>query len=231
MSYLAIIPARGGSKGLPRKNVLEFGGKPLIAWSIDAALACLPSSHVIVSTDCIEIAEIAQKYGASVPFIRPQELACDNTPTEPVMMHALNFVSEMGLPDLDAVILLQPTSPVRLDSSLSRAILQFENEKADSLLSVCHDHHFYWNDISSPKASYDIDRRPRRQDILPKNQNYRENGSIYITKTNLFRRNLNRLGGKISMFIMTQEESWEIDSPLDFRVAKTFLESIIANDH
>ncbi len=222
MRYLAIIPARGGSKGLPRKNILELAGKPLIAWSIEQALNVDKINTVLVSTDDSEIASIAKKYGADVPFMRPANLAEDTTATEPVLLHALDWYAANGQ-EYDAIILLQPTSPFRKDGILAEAIKKFERENADSLLSVCENHHFFWTNKENPQSLYDHQNRPRRQDIPADKRWYRENGSIYITKTSVFRNNKNRLGGKISMLIMSEEESWEIDSAVDFSIVEKLM--------
>ena len=135
MKYLAIIPARAGSKGVPNKNIRNLNGHPLIAWSIRQALEVPSIANVVVSTDSQEIASIARKYGAETPFIRPKELAQDETPTEPVMAHSIGWYESQGVKH-DAVILLQPTSPLRLTGSLQKAVECFETEKVSSLISV-----------------------------------------------------------------------------------------------
>lgn len=225
LKYLAIIPARGGSKGILGKNLKEVNGKPLIAWSIEHALSSPEIQQVIVSTDNEEIARVSEDYGAEVPFIRPIDLAQDATPTEPVLIHALDFYEKQGY-FFDAVILLQPTSPFRKQSTLSKAIKEFENSNSDSLLSVCENHHFFWKNKAKPEALYDFQKRPRRQDISEFDRWYRENGSIYITRAHILRKNNNRLGGKISMFVMTEEESWEVDSQADLKIASALMSEV-----
>jgi CMP-N,N'-diacetyllegionaminic acid synthase len=221
VSFIAIIPARAGSKGVPNKNIRKINGKPLIVWSIEQALANKNISRVLVSTDSKEIAQIAQEAGAEVPSLRPSELAEDATPTEPVLLHAIDHWCQLS--NDDVVILLQATSPLRLQYSLDMAIDIFVANAADSLVSVCESHAFFWKNPEMPTPLYDFQSRPRRQDILPENRWYRENGSIYLTKVGLLRSQNNRLGGKIVMHVMQECESWEIDTEADFLIVEELM--------
>lgn len=220
MKTIAIIPARKGSKGLANKNTLPLNGHSLITWSIYQAVASKHITTVHVTSDCPEILRISQECGAHCPYLRPEDLAQDGTATEPVMDFALKWYATNGKV-FDTVVLLQPTSPIRLDGTIDRALEQFVAEKADSLVSVVPDHHFYWQkNAKNPKPSYDIFCRPRRQDIPPSNYRYRENGSIYVTKYEQFNLHQNRLCGNVSLFEMAAVEGFEIDTPLDFKIAE-----------
>lgn len=221
MKFTAIIPARGGSKGVIDKNIRPIMGVPLVSWSIRQALACEQISRVIVSTDSPQIANIAKNWGAEVPELRPSELAQDDTSTEAVMLHAMDHWLLAN--DDEVVVLLQPTSPLRLQGSIAGAIDKFLREQADSLVSVCESHAFFWKSPSSPQALYDYKNRPRRQDIQERDRQYRENGSIYLTKIPLLKEIKNRLGGKITMYCMQECESWEIDTLTDFTIVDTLM--------
>ena len=227
MKNVVIIPARSGSKGIPGKNIKIIAGKPLIAWSIANACTSRHVDRVIVSTDSNEIADIAKEFGAEVPFLRPESLSDDFATTESAMIHVLNLLesNEGYIPD--NVVLLQATSPVRENDSIDQAIEYFISSGSDSLLSVCEFWHFLWEDNKNLIALYDYESRPRRQDIDPKQIRLKENGSIYITKSELLKKTKNRLCGKIGRFIMQEEDSFEIDKPLDWLV----IEAILKNKH
>lgn len=222
-SMLCIIPARGGSKGVPRKNLLDVGGKPLIVWTIEQALA-VPGLDVLVSTDDEEIAEVARHAGARVPWLRPAELAQDTTPTEPVVRHAIDQVTtERGRPE--ATMLLQATSPVRHDGTLTRAVREFKDTGVDSLVGVVPQAPFIWRATQPPTAAYDVSARPRRQDLTPETLRYRETGSLYVTRTEIYERFDNRIGGTIGLFVMDEDEGVDIDTQLDVALAEKFLGS------
>ena len=218
---LAIIPARGGSKGVPGKNLRPIAGKPLIVWTIEQALAAKGVTDTVVTTDAEDIAALAREAGAKVPFLRPAELATDSAPTEPAMRHALEQM-EASEGRYDAVMLLQPTSPLRLPDTLDRAIGEFESSGVDSLLGVIESHAFYWQQ-APVRASYDYLNRPRRQDIPPADRRYRETGSLYLTRRDPFMETNNRLAGSVGLFMMDEREGWEIDTATDFAVLETLI--------
>lgn len=231
MRILCVIPVRGGSKGIPRKNLKPIAGKPLVAWTIEQALdakTALALEHqmdVIVSTDDLELAEIAQQYGAEVPFMRPAHLAEDATATEPVIEHAIEFMTEAGRRP-DAVMLLQATSPVRLPGTLERAVRQFASSDSDSMVGVIPIGPFIWAATEPPTAQYEVMARPRRQELTRETFRYRENGSMYITKTEIYEEFHNRLAGAIELFMLEDIEGVDIDAPIDFSVAEHQLTQI-----
>ncbi len=220
MKTLCVIPVRGGSKGVPGKNLREVEGRPLVVWTIEQALA-VDDLHVLVSTDDEAIAEIARSVGADVPFLRPAELAQDATPTEPVVLHAIAHRVAQGSPP-DAVMLLQATSPLRLPGTLDRAVAQFRECGADSLVGVVPFAPFFWwqgEQGQAPHADYEVSARPRRQDLSPLELRYRETGSLYITRPWVYEEQNNRIGGRIELFVMDEVEGIDIDTEHDLRLA------------
>ena len=218
LKIIAIIPARGGSKGVRRKNIKALAGKPLIGYTIEAALKSKVFDRVVVSTEDEEIAEIAVRYGAEV-IIRPAVLATDTAPTEPVTEHAVTYLEKGEDYKPDIIVLLQATSPFRNSKHIKEAMNEFLRNDYDSLLSVCPSHAFIWR-LTGNEASpinYDFKNRPRKQDMLPE---YRENGAIYITKHEILMKEHNRLGGKIGLYVMSEEDSLEIDRELDFWICE-----------
>ena len=217
----AFIPARGGSKGMPGKNIKEFAGKPLVVHSIEYALNCTKIDEVVVSTDDDKIAKISRKAGAKV-VIRPPELSTDSATTESAIHHFVNKFNKKP----DILVLLQPTSPFRPKGSLENAITHFTENGFDSLLSITPTHRFYWRvkEDQTAFAEYDYLNRPRRQDMKLDDIRYVENGSLYIFTRKHFDKTGNRLGGKIGYVEWPEDYSIEIDTQLDFdMVEKLFL--------
>ncbi|PKW27084.1 cytidylyltransferase domain-containing protein [Phycicoccus duodecadis] len=225
MRILCVVPARGGSKGVPRKNVRVVAGRPLIAWTVEQALAARPAMDVVVSTDDDEIAEAARAAGALVPFRRPAELARDETPTEPVVRHAIEQARAADAAP-DAVMLLQATSPIRLPGTVSRALARFAATGVDSLVGVVPQAPFLWTDGDEPSAAYDVTARPRRQDLTPQTLRYRETGSLYLTRTWVYDELDNRIGGRVGLFVMDEIEGVDIDTALDLAVAEQTLATL-----
>ena len=222
MNILCVIPVRGGSKGVPGKNSRLVAGKPLLSWTIEQAVAADADLDVVVSTDDPGLAALARAAGADVPFLRPAELAQDDTPTEPVVLHAIAHRAAAGRRP-DAVMLLQATSPVRLGDSLDRAVGQFVETGVDSLVGVVAQTPFLWRLGEQAVAAYDIGARPRRQDLRPDDCFYRETGSLYLTRTEIYEHAHNRIGGRTGLFVMDAAEGVDIDTITDLRIAEQLL--------
>lgn len=224
METLAIIPARGGSKAIPRKNVLPFCGHPLLAWSIAAARRCRGIAGVTVSTDDAEIAAVARRYGAGV-VQRPAELATDTSPSEAALMHAVGaWAAEGRTPS--TVVFLQATSPLRETTELDAALDQFAREGCDSLFSAAVPADLLlWEQRGDGLRSlnYDYQRRTRRQDHDGSARLLIETGSFYIFRTALLMGTGNRLGGRIGACEVPLWKSFEIDTEADW----SFCESLM----
>lgn len=227
MSSLCLIPARGGSKGISRKNCRSFAGHPLVAWSIKQARASDLVDRVIVSTDDEEIATISRQYGAEVPFMRPASASSDTASTESVIEHVISCLRENEGDEPDRIVLLQPTSPIRRKSLVSDCLKRFLDSGADSLLSVSPSSIFLWSDMQDPKAYYDFKCRPRRQDIPASSRLFEENGSVYVFSTEGFASSQNRLFGKIALFECVSEEGLDIDDSQDWFLAEKTYEYLL----
>ena len=222
MKIAAFIPARGGSKGIPRKNVLPFLGFPLINYSIEYAKTCDLVDGIYVSTDDQEIAEISTSSGAHV-IKRPQNISIDTATTESAIQHFLDTIEIKP----DIIILLQATSPLRPAGSLTKAITTFIQGEFDSLLSLTPTHQFFWKvDGEIATSEYDFMNRPRRQDFQLSDTPHDENGSLYIFTRNHFEKTGNRLGGKIGYITFPEKYGYQIDSMDDF----IHLESLASNN-
>ena len=219
---LAVIPARGGSKRLPRKNILDLAGKPLIAWTIEAALGSKYIDRVVVSTDDGEIADISKQFGADVPFIRPIELASDEATSIDVVLHSLKEL-EMQKDHYDFIVLLQPTSPLRTTEHIDKAIEQLIERDDDAVISVCKaEHHPLWcNELGDDKDMSGFLREEivnKRSQELP--DYYRLNGAIYLCDVERLKSKMTFfLNEKISAYIMKQDVSVDIDMRSDLDLA------------
>jgi N-acylneuraminate cytidylyltransferase len=217
---ISIIPARSGSKGIPKKNIIDFCNKPLIAWSILQAANTPEIDEVYVSSDSDEILDVAKKYGANL-IKRPDEIAGDTATSESAVEHALEVI---GFP-AEMVIMLQATAPLRKPDDLSRAISQFKAERLDSAFSgAVLDDFLIWEKAPNGilnSFNYDYRKRGRRQYRKPQ---FVENGSFYIFKPDILFSTGNRLGGKIGIFLMDFWQSFEIDTLDDLELVKILFE-------
>lgn len=227
-SVLAIIPARGGSKGVPRKNIAPLGGKPLIAWTIEAALAARCVSRTIVSTDSPEIAEAARAAGADVPFLRPDHLASDTATTLDVIAHA-----RQACPGFDVLLVLQPTSPLRQAADIDAAFAQMMASGAESCTSVCEADTPPWLMYRQTETGFVESVLPpwpggmRRQDLPPV---YVLNGALYFVKTTAFDATGQLLPKPTAGYVMPVQTSIDIDTHNDLQRAEVALAACRALD-
>lgn len=222
---LAIIPARGGSKGLPGKNILPLAGKPVVAWTIEAARQSRFIDRIIVSTDSPEIASVAEQHGAEIPFLRPAELAGDQAKSFDVLLHAIDWQQQQGL-SYDLVICLQPTSPLRNSEDIDRAIELYRARAADAVVSVCEtDHHPWWSNTLPEDGSMTDFLRP---EVLNSNRQelpafYRLNGAIYLASPGYLKENGSFYGNGTFAYEMPKGRSVDIDDALDLQLAEVLL--------
>ncbi len=230
MKILGVITARGGSKSIPRKNIRELAGKPLIAWTIEAAKESGVFDRIILSTDDPEIAEVGRKWGIDVPFMRPAELAEDTTPHLPVMQHAVTWLKEQEGYEPDFVAILQPTAPLRQAFHLREAVELLRKTGADSVVSMVEiPGHFspYWavevdeNGLGTLLVSGEpIKKRIPRRQSLPKA--YAHSGAIYLFRTGLLfdPAEPNFYGDKVAAYVMEDKYNVNIDGPEDWERAE-----------
>lgn len=222
MNTLFVIPARGGSKGLVRKNIRLLKGKPLICYSIDIARAFTSDDHICISTDDSEIVDVVEKYGLEVPFIRPPEMATDSASVNDVLLHALDHYASKGMV-YDAIVLLQPTSPLRRFKHVKEAISQYKNS-IEMVVSVrpSHSSAIICNEDQDGFLELTLSKNAsRRQDV----QGYYEyNGSIYVINVE----SLKKLGianfTKKEKYLMKEEDSVDIDTILDWMLCEAIID-------
>jgi CMP-N-acetylneuraminic acid synthetase len=224
---LAVIPARGGSKGIPNKNIVDVGGNPLIKYTIDAALGSEMLTHCIVSTDSDEISDVAKSCGVLAPFKRPKYLSDDQALSLPVMQHAVKFMeSEQGY-QYDLVIMLQPTTPLRQTEDIDNAINLLFDTNADSVISVVEVEGYHPLRIKRVVHGRLInyidqgqeDMRPRQK--LP--PVYIRNGAIYATVRNVLMEENSFVGVDSRAYIMPDKRSVNVDTPKDLQLLKSYL--------
>jgi len=225
-NVIAIILARGGSKEIPRKNLLDFCGKPLVAWSIIQAKQCKQISSVWISSDDKEILKVGEEYGAK-KILRPQQLVTDNATSESGWLHGIETIENNG-ETVDLVIGIQTTSPIRESKDFTKALEIFEKKNCDSMFSASKLKDFFiWNKTNNHEyisANYDYRNRKLRQNVQ---EQYVENGSFYIFKPEILRKNNNRLHGKIEIYEMDFWKSFEIDSYDDIELCETLMKHYI----
>lgn len=222
---LVIIPARGGSKGIPKKNIKMLGGKPLIKYTIDAAREVFKDENILVSTDDEEIKEIVEDMGLQVPFLRPKQLASDKSGMHEVLLHAVDYMESIGK-KYETIVLLQPTSPFRESKHIIEAIAEFENsEDVDMVTSVKETKANPYSILKEENKDGFLETSKegffvRRQD-LPKV--WELNGAVYVIKVKSLKLSPLHNFKKVKKYVMDGMSSQDIDEPLDWKLAELYL--------
>lgn len=217
---LALIPARGGSKRLENKNIRALNGKPLIAYSIEAAIAAIGVSRVVVNTDDMEIAEVAKNYGAEVPFMRPDYLALDSSKSNDVFRFVLNELYRTEGVSYNELVVLQPTSPLRESEDIDNAIKLFSLKNADSVISYCQEHHpIKWHKYITEENKFLNIFDKSIGNMQDGRTSYFPNGAIYILKSDLIFKDLQYTDNSYA-FIMERNRSVDVDTIEDFEFAE-----------
>lgn len=221
-TVFAIIPARGGSKGLVGKNIEMVGGKPMLAWSIEAAKGSKYIDRTIISSDDNNIITVGEDFGGEVPFVRPEKLATDTSLTEDVLIHALDQMTEI----YDYIVLLQPTSPLRVTKDIDSAIKNCHDAGAPACVSVCESNkspYLMYHLDESQKLKLVIEQKyitNRRQDFP---ETFTPNGAVFVAQVPWFRKNLTFYGPDTIAFKMPAERSVDVDTILDLTLVKALL--------
>lgn len=223
---LGVITARGGSKGIPRKNIKDLAGSPLITYTIEAAKNSRYLDYFLVSTDDAEIAEVSKKYGAPVPYMRPAELSTDSAKSIPVVQHAINWLKDNEGKEFDYVMILQPTSPFRAAEDIDRSIEKIVDTGADSVMGMKKLIDFSLaklkvldGDKILPLAENEGKQSSARSELRDL---YKRNCAIYLTKTDLMMQG-DMFGKDSRAYVMPEERSLDINAPFDFELAEFFL--------
>jgi CMP-N,N'-diacetyllegionaminic acid synthase len=225
-TILGIIPARGGSKAIPRKNLALLADKPLLAWTVEVALESASLDRLVISTDDPEIAEVGKKLGAEIPFLRPTELATDTSASMDVILHAIRWFDDNENYRPDYVLLLQPTSPLRTATDVRESTKLALAKHADSVVSVCETHqHPLWmkgvNEEGTLVDLYPQSAAPtRRQDLSPV---FALNGAIYLALRSFLLSEHTFISDRTYAYVMPENRSLDVDTPWDLHVADLIL--------
>ena len=228
MNIHSIIPARGGSKGIRNKNIIDFCGKPLIAWTVEQCLSSKYVSHVWVTSNSQEILDVAEKYGAKT-IRRPDDISGDLASSESAWMHAIEVIQKDT--EVDLVLAPQVTSPLREVKDIDNAIELFQKEKYDSMFSASMaEDLFFWEESNTGvvgSVNYDYKNRKRRQDFK---EQIIENGSFYLFKPEVIQSNDNRFGGKVGFSKMEFWKMFEIDNAEDLRMCSALMKEFLIKE-
>lgn len=219
---LALIPARGGSKGIPNKNITDLAGKPLIAYSIDACKGSRFVDDIVVSTDSEKIATIARTFGAEVPFMRPEELAMDTSKTLDAVLHAVSELKKQGR-EYDSIVLIQPTQPLRTSEDIDGAIDTYYINSEQDVVSVCEvsEHPLLMRTLKEGVLVPLLDKSStcRRQDM---DKYYKVNGCVYVNSVNNLNENTS-FNDNLIPYVMDRSHSVDIDEPADLKYAEVVI--------
>jgi CMP-N-acetylneuraminic acid synthetase len=227
MNVVAIIFARGGSKGLPGKNIRSFGGKPLIAWSIEHALAIKRVNRVLVSTDSDEIAVVALEYGAEVPFMRPAELAADDSPEWLAWRHALNYLRESTGELPDVMVSVPTTAPLRLPQDIENCLNEYENHDADIVITVTEAHRSPYFNMVKTNADGSVGLVNPPQKAIARRQDapivFDMATVCYVVKPEFVMSHESTFEGRVRSVYVPTVRAIDIDTLLDFQIAEALL--------